>query len=172
MSKSFRSFGSVTYFCAKILRTGRTSSAAVAFCQRVCRQPSANSPVPSKFGHSVRTLRPHTCLIFPFVCSGNLARKTVLPAKKLKRLQQKGKLKIKNQINKRLWTIKDFPERQSPNKTRLLPKSSPTLERTDVFRRQNRQGTDQGTPLSPAADVQGVHRLYAPIGIQLPEREL
>ena len=36
----------------------------------------------------------------------------------------------------------------------------------------NRQGTDQGAPLSPAADVQGVHRLYAPIGIQLPEREL
>lgn len=53
-------------------------------------------PVTSKFGHSVRTLRPHTCLIFPFVRSGNLARKTVLPAKKLKRLQQKGK----NQINK------------------------------------------------------------------------
>lgn len=55
------------------------------------RQPSANFPVPSKFGHSVRTLRPHTCLIFHFVRSGNLARKTVLPTKKLKRLQQKGK---------------------------------------------------------------------------------
>jgi hypothetical protein len=83
--------GQNSFFCAKILWTGRTSSAAVAFNRRACRQPSTNFPVPSKFGHSVRTLRSHTCLIFPFVRSGNLARKTVLPAKKLKRLQQKGK---------------------------------------------------------------------------------
>lgn len=33
-------------FCAKVLRTAGTASAACAFVRRVCRQPSANFLVP------------------------------------------------------------------------------------------------------------------------------
>lgn len=91
------------FYCAKELRTGGTSSAAVAFSRRACRKPSANFHVPSKFGYSVHTLWPHTCLIFPFVRSGNPAQKTVLPAGKLKRLQQKGKIKNSNQKRWQTW---------------------------------------------------------------------
>lgn len=43
---------------------------------------------------------------------------------------------------------------------------------TDVFRRENRQGAYQSAPLSPAADVQGVHGFHATVGIQLSKRVL
>lgn len=45
-------------------------------------------------------------------------------------------------------------------------------ERTDVFRREHRQGVDQSAPLPATADVQNVYRFYAPVGIQLSERNL
>ena len=54
---------------AKLLRTGRTSSVAGAFGRRAWRQPSANFPVPPKFGYSVRALWSHTCLISLYVRS-------------------------------------------------------------------------------------------------------
>jgi len=43
------------------------SSVTDVFGWRAWRQPSTNFLVPPKLGYSVRTLRPHTCLILPFV---------------------------------------------------------------------------------------------------------
>ena len=63
-----------------------------AFGWRAWRKPSANFLVPPKLGYSVRTLRPHACLILPCVRSGCLHVKTIFPTKKLKRVSQKGKV--------------------------------------------------------------------------------
>lgn len=43
-----------------------------AFGWRAWRKPSTNFLVPPKLGYSVRTLRPHTCLILPCIRSGYL----------------------------------------------------------------------------------------------------
>ena len=56
-----------TVYRAKVLRTGEMSSGTGVFGWRAWRQPSTNFLVPPKLGYSVRTLRPHTCLILPFV---------------------------------------------------------------------------------------------------------
>ncbi len=62
---------------------------------------------------------------------------------------------------------KNFQEKPSPNKTRLCPRVFKLRKRTDVFCRPDRQRTDQSAPLSPATDVQGLYRLYTPVGTQL-----
>ena len=63
-----------------------------AFGWRAWQKPSANFLIPPKLGYSVRTLRPHACLILPCVRSGCLHVKTIFPTKKLKRVSQKGKV--------------------------------------------------------------------------------
>lgn len=65
----------------------------------------------------------------------------------------------------------DYQEFSGSNSLRtrqgFRPRVRQFREWTDVFRRPDRQRTDQSAPLPPAADVQGIHRFYAPVGIQL-----
>lgn len=90
------------FFCAKILRTGGTSVAALPFDGRAWRQPSANFRVPWKFGHSVRALSPHNRLILPRVRSGTPHEKRLSRPWSPKGLYKREK----NWISKRL---KKFP---------------------------------------------------------------
>lgn len=65
-----------------------------AFGWRAWRKPSANFLVPPKLGYSVRTLRPHTCLILPCVRSGHLHVKRYSRPRSSKELHKREKYQI------------------------------------------------------------------------------
>jgi len=65
-----------------------------AFGWRAWRKPSANFLVPPKLGYSVRTLRPHACLILPCVRSGYLHVKRFTRPRSSKELHKREKYQI------------------------------------------------------------------------------
>ncbi|RHA74476.1 hypothetical protein DW921_10510 [Phocaeicola coprophilus] len=74
-----------------------------------------------------KVLCPHTCLILPDVRSEGMHVKRFSRPRSSKGLHKREKNRIRNHQKYLLWTIQNYPELPSPNVTRLLPKSSPTL---------------------------------------------
>ena len=119
-----------------------------AFGWRAWRKPSTNFLVPPKLGYSVRTLRPHTCLILPCVRSDNLHVKRYSRPRSSKELHKREKYQIYQFLN-----TGNYAEKKNDYRARSESGHRPLSQLPQERKRQGhetavlRQGLPVGTLL-------------------------